>query len=209
MAVRWCRDRDRLADVTTTRSLMDRAAVSAGWTVDTDPRGRLRAMSWPLPVGPPLVDVSDCADTPTGALPAVNIRFQSDMAELLTVGVVTTAADVEVSEADPVAVNLYGIRSDTLGFPVGPVDVDEPAARTLARSAVDRYAHAVERVETITVDAARHPAWLDVLARIGRGDTIRIHRTVSAPVTMLAVVTGVQHDIGPGRWTATITLTTP
>jgi hypothetical protein len=194
-------------DTAEIRAQLDRAAISAGWTVDTDGRGLLRALPWPLPAGTPVVDVSDCANEPTGSLPAVSVQYQSDMAELLTHATVTTTAEETADAADPVAVALYGLRTDAVGFPIDKLDTDRATAVTLAQRAVARYAHTVERVESFTVDCSRHPAWLPVLAHLRRGDTVRVHRTAVAPVSMDAVVTGIQHQLTPGGWLATVHLT--
>jgi hypothetical protein len=194
-------------DAAEIRAHLDRAAISAGWSVDTDGRGRLRALSWPLPAGTPVVDVSDCVDEPTGSLPAISVRYQSDMAELLTQATVTTTAQETDTAADRLAVEFYGLRTNAVGFPIDELDTTRAAAVTLAQRAVARYANAVERVESFTVDCDRHPAWLPVLARLRRGDTVRVHRTAVAPVSMDAVVTGIEHQLIRGGWYATVHLT--
>jgi hypothetical protein len=194
-------------DAAEVRADVDRAAISAGWTIDTDGRGLLRALPWPLPAGTPVADVSDCVDEPAGSLPAISVLYRSDLAELLTQATVTTAAEETGTATDTLAVAVYGLKTDAVGFPIDPVDTDRAGAVTLAQRAVARYAHAVERVESFTVDCDRHPQWLPVLARLRRGDTVTVHRTAVAPGGMGAVVTGIQHQLTPGRWIAIVHLT--
>ena len=85
----------------TARDELDRTALSAGWTFDTDRRGRLRLRTWPLPqLEPPAVKVVDCVDTDPTALLATLVVFVADESQLLNV-VTATNAEGDAGTAGP------------------------------------------------------------------------------------------------------------
>ena len=86
---------DPSAGDVTARAELDRTALSAGWTFDTDRRGQLRLRTWPLPqIEPPTVKIVDCDDDDPDALVATLIVFTADESQLLNV---VTATNTEGS----------------------------------------------------------------------------------------------------------------
>jgi hypothetical protein len=67
------------------RDELDRTALSAGWTFDTDPYGQPRLRVWPYDTGAPDSVVVDCADHGVAGLVASSITYTADMSQLLNI----------------------------------------------------------------------------------------------------------------------------
>jgi len=80
----WLHGDEKPADVKA-RVELDRTAVSAGWTFDTDLYGLPRLRVWPYDTGPAAATVVDCADHGVAGLVASTITYTADMSQLLNI----------------------------------------------------------------------------------------------------------------------------
>lgn len=199
------------ADVTA-RAELDRTALSAGWTFDTDRRGRLRLRDWPYPqTDPPAAVVVDCADTDPGALIATLLVFTADESQLLNIVTATNAdgAGVAVVQSvDEISVGLYGPRDNSLGFPATRLAfADTATGQALVDRVLARYSRCVVHVEPVAVDTLVDPGWLAVLADIDTGEQVTVKRSHPEPFTLATIVVGIVELITPGRVEATLSTT--
>lgn len=194
------------------RDLADLAAISAGWSFDTNARGIPRARRWPLlndDTSRPLA-VTDC-ETEPGDVWSARIVFAADTSTTINRTTVYDTAEPphNATAADLPSIVKLGVQTAGAGVPLPALTA--PAARVdeLAARVVDELAGVLHRVDTIEADTARDPRWLPILARLDRGDRVEVHRTEGAAPTVFAgYVAGIEHDIAPGRWVATITVHT-
>lgn len=209
---RALRSRD-VVEQTSAREEVDRAALSAGWLFDTDSRGVARVRDWPLsaPDGVAAVNVTDRLNDL--ALPAVALDLVSDGAECLNVAAVESDAQgaspaISSTVSDPGSVSRVGRRSEALGFPLSGLSAGPNSLDELAQAASDRYSRIVNRCRSVEVDSLQDWRWVAVLADLTESVPVRITRTKPISLTLDALVCGIEHRITPGRWAATIHLTT-
>lgn len=194
------------------RDEIDRAALSAGWIVSTDPLGVLNARPWPdTGTGGAVTRVCDRLDVE--ALPAVEIERIADTGEVLNAAYVES---VEVeghptlysSARDVEAIARFRERTDAMGFPRDDLSAQQGDLDALARSVVDRFGRIVNRVTSIEVDTRQDERWLDVLARARAGDLYRVETTEPVISSVDTVLVGVEYRVTPGRIRATLKLST-
>ena len=194
------------------RAELDRTAMSAGWTFDTDRRGRLRMRVWPLPqLEPPAIKVVDCADTDPAALVANLVAFTADESQLLNiVSATNTLATPNVVQAtDPTSVALYGPRDNSLGFPATGLAFAAAAdGQAIVERVRARYSRTVVHVEPLAADTLVDARWLPFLADVDTGEHVTVARSHPAPFTLESIVVGIVEQITPGRIEATLSTTT-
>lgn len=194
------------------RAEIDRTALSAGWTFDTDRRGKPRLRQWPLPLLASTATVVDCDDVP--GVVATLITFTADESQMLNIATVTNALEPpDVAQAvDDVSVGLYGGNDNALGFPALGLAY---AAHATGQAIVDRlkarYSRILTHVEPIDADTDIDGGWLAILADLDTGEHWTVTRTHPHTFTLDAIVVGVDETITPGRLEATVftTTTTP
>jgi hypothetical protein len=196
----------------TGRDEIDRTAVSAGWTFDTDRRGMPRLRTWPLPLGAPVAAVVDCDDV--AGVVATLITFTADESQLLNVVTATNAIDPpDVAQSiDTASVAIRGARDNSLGFPaLGLAYATHAIGQALVDRVRARYSRIVTHVDPIDADTDVDVGWLDVLADIDTGEHLTVTRTHPNVFTLDSIVVGVDETITPGRIEATLytTTTTP
>jgi hypothetical protein len=192
------------------RSLMNTAALSAAWSVDTTGRGAPRVTPWPLARATPVAHVTDCADDNPVAAPTIAQTWISDMAELLNVTKLENTAAVTVTASDPDSAFRHGVRSNAIGMPAPTLStLDATAMQPIADAIVDTYADGIDRCSGVTIPGDQYtPGFVfDMLAALERGRTVTVDRYGTAPVRVQAVIAGTVHRLERGSWTATLTLT--
>jgi len=86
----WLHGDEKPSDVKA-RDELDRTALSAGWTFDTDLYGLPRLRVWPLATGAPAATVVDCADHGAPGVVATTITYTADMSQLLNIVTIANA----------------------------------------------------------------------------------------------------------------------
>jgi hypothetical protein len=197
------------------RAEIDRTAISAGWTFDTDRRGLPRLRSWPLPLLTAAATVTDCDDGPGGAVVATLITFTADESQMINVATVSNqvAPTPDVAQSvDATSVQLYGGNDNALGFPqLGLAYANHAAGQAITDRVLARYSRIVTHVEPIDADTLVDGGWLAILADLDTGEHLTVTRTHPHPYTIDAIVVGVDETITPDRMEATVytTTTTP
>lgn len=191
--------------------LADLTAISAGWSLDTDARGVPRARRWPLDADPmTALIIGDCVTAPCHVWSPA-IRFVADTASTINT---TTVADVAeppnvAVKDDPPSIARLGIQTTGAGVPLPQLHAAPARLAEYADRIIDRFAGILHRVETVYADTDRDPRWVAVLADLDRGHPVQVRRTEGGnPTTFVGYVAGIEHDLGPGRWAATITIHT-
>lgn len=189
------------------RDEMDRTCQSVGWFMDSDRAGYLRVREWPhLPEGPPVV-ITDCAGT--DALVSHSIAFANDESHLLNYVVTSNSAISNVVVEEPPSITRFGRRGRSFGFPLANLAWSDPAtAQQWARRAVERYAYITRQVESFEADTIVDARWLDTLADLDTGRSVYVLRTGPKPAAFEGVITGWRYTLDPGRWVATLYVST-
>jgi hypothetical protein len=197
----------------TTRTEINRTAMSAGWFFDTTAWGEPRLREWPhVPTGPPL-EVVDCrhGSTPLEARQSHNITFGADMAQILNVASISNQDNpqVVVTAEEEFSIGRFGRRSKAMGFPKsGLAFADSAAAAALAVRYVNRWAYIVRHVSACEADTKLDRGWLAELVDLDTGRAVTVTRNEIRPMELDAVVVGFEHRIIPKRIESTINLTT-
>lgn len=196
------------------RAEIDRTALSAGWTFDTDRRGLPRLRVWPLALVAASAAVVDCAGHGYAGVVATLVTFTGDESQMLNVATVTNELDPpDVAQSiDATSVDLYGGNDNAMGFPqLGLAYANHATGQAIVDRVKTRYSRILTHVEPIDADTAVDGAWLPVLADLDTGEHWTVTRVHPHPYTMDAIVVGVDEAITPGRIEATVytTTTTP
>lgn len=203
---------DRAARDVVARAELDRTAMSAGWTFDTDRRGSPRLRAWPLALGPVAATVVDCPDPALpDALLATVIVFTADESQLLNIVTATNALEpATICQAtDPTSIAIYGGRDNSLGFPATGLAFANPADGTaLVNRVRDRYSRIVTHVEPVAADTWVDPAWLAVLADVDTGEHLAVTRHHPSTFTLDSIVVGIVERITPDRIESVLSTTT-
>lgn len=195
----------------TARAELDRTALSAGWTFDTDRRGSPRLRVWPLALGPVAATVVDC-EPAAGQLTATVIVFTADESQLLNDVAASnnlTPPTVVRATPDATSVALYGYRDNSLGFPAtGLAFANAATGQALVDRVAARYSRIVTHVEPLAADTLVDPGWLPVLADADTGEHLTVTRHHPSPHTLDSIVVGIVERITPGRIEAELSTTT-
>ena len=201
---------DRSPTDITTRTEIDRTAMSVGWFFDTDRWGGPRLREWPhAPTGDPL-DVVDCADG-TDALLSPVIAFGADQSHILNVAVLSNSDDPQliVRAEQGFSIARFGRKSRGVGLPMAGLAFADPGlADALAVRYVNRWAFIVRQVSAVDADTYVDPRWLGVIADLDTGRAVTVTRNEIDRMTLDGVVVGFQHLITPGRVTSTMNVAT-
>ncbi len=193
------------------RAEIDRTAMSAGWTFDTDRRGMPRLRPWPLELGPVFAAVVDCPDHGHAGVVATLLTFTADESQMLnvvSVGNKTEPPDI-AQAVDDVSVALYGGNDNALGFPqLDLAYADHYVGQATADRVLARFSRILTHAEPIDADTAVDAGWLPVLADLDTGEHLTATRAHPTPFTMDAIVVGIDETIVPGRIEATLYTTT-
>jgi len=196
------------------RAEIDRTAISAGWTFDTDRRGMPRLRTWPLPLLDPVATVVDCDDHGAAGVVATLITFTPDESQMLNIVTLTNALEPpDVAQSvDYTSVDLYGGNDNALGFPhLGLAYADHATGQAITDRVLARYSRILTHVEPIDADTDVDLEWLPVLADLDTGEHLTVTRHHPRSYTLDAIVVGLDETITPGRIEATVftTTTTP
>ena len=202
---------DRTPRDVTARNELDRTALSAGWTFDTDRRGSPRLRSWPLELGPVAASVVDC-EADGDDLTATVIVFTGDESQLLNDVIATNDLDpptVARAAPDATSVAIYGVRDNSLGFPAtGLAFANLTDGQALVDRVAARYGRIVTHVEPLAADTYVDVGWLPVLADVDTGEHLAVTRHHPSTFTLDALVVGVVERITPDRIEAVLSTTT-
>jgi hypothetical protein len=192
------------------RDEMDRTCQSVGWFLDADRRGRMRVRPWPHEPTVDVLPVTDCHDGP--GLVSHSLTFANDQSQLLNYVVTSNTAQpapANVIEQDTVSIARFGKRGRAFGFPLGGMAwADAATARTWVQRVRDRYKFVTRQCESFEVDTHVDQAWLPALADLDTGRGVRVERTGMRPLVLDGVVVGWRYRLDPGRWGATVFVST-
>jgi len=194
------------------RDELDRTAISAGWYVDEDRWGGIRARRFPHePAGPPIV-VTDCRhdDNPDELL-SPSIVFVRDQAQVINMASFENSEQQRkaATATDPFSVARFGLRTEAMGFPhLGLAFADAADAQAVVQRVVSRFGYISRHVEDITADTDVDHGWLPVLTELDTGLPLTVHRREVSELVLDGVVVGYSHIITPGRIVTTISTTT-
>lgn len=197
----------------TTRTEIDRTAMSAGWFFDTDRWGGPRLREWPhLPTGPAL-EVVDCPDdtTPPDALQSHLIAYGADQSHILNVAVVSNQDNPQliVRAEDDVSIGRFGRRTKGMGFPMAGLAFahDYDAAALVVRY-TNRWANIVRQVSAVDADTNLDAGWLAELVDLDTGRAITVTRNEIRRLVLDGVIVGFDHQITPGRFETSMNVAT-
>lgn len=202
---------DREPRDVTARDELDRTALSAGWTFDTDRRGSPRLRAWPLELGPVAASVVDCEPVDDQVIATV-VVFTADESQLLNEVVATNDLDpptVARAGPDATSVALYGVRDNSLGFPATGLAFANPAdGQALVDRVLARYSRILTHVEPLAADTLVDAGWLPILADVDTGEHLTVTRHHPSTFTMDSIVVGVVERITPDRIETVLSTTT-
>ena len=198
------------------RDEMDKSCQAVGWFLDSSRQGRMRVREWPhVPSGEPLLIV-DChhgeAQPKLGRHVAHQMMFLNDESQLLNYVVTTNNAKPDAASIvrqDVMSVERYGKRGRAHGFPQSGLPwADAAAAAVWVERVRSRFSFITRQVEALEVDTHVDRDWLATLADLDTGRAVTIERTGLRPLKMQGVVVGWRHRLSPGRWTASLFVST-